>query len=390
VSTCSVCGSTALHELALRDGVPVLQNYVYEQRVQALEAPTGRLEIRFCEACGFAANLAFDANLLTYDQNYDNVVVSDRFSRYYADLSDQLYRRFQLSGKTVFEIGCGKATFLRTLVSRHRDVAGIGIDPSYEGALEDPELPIRFERAFFSGQQPPSDVGLIVCRHTLEHVPNPVPFLESIGASLESSRDVALFVEVPDLTWIVDSHTFWDFCYEHCNYFTRESLRHALEVAGFRVTDIYNTFGDQYLCAEATCVGAVERTKPGFPAADRFCTYAESEAHYFDQVAGRLQTLEGPLILWGMATKGVLYSHHLSALGVSFEFGVDQNRHKWDRFTPVLGLPIRAPESLASLRRACSVICMNPNYYGEVAERLCELNPDARLFGADGLPAPSD
>ena len=140
---CRVCQSGRLRDLSVRDGVPVLQNFVYERRADALNAPTGQLEIRFCEACGFAANFAFDPSLLTYDQSYDNIVVSDRFSKYYAELSDQLYERFQLSGRTVFEIGCGKATFLRTLVSRHRDVAAIGLDPSYDGALKDPELPIN-------------------------------------------------------------------------------------------------------------------------------------------------------------------------------------------------------------------------------------------------------
>ena len=42
---------------------------------------------------------------------------------------------------------------------------------------------------------------------------------------------------------IVENEAFWDFCYEHCNYFNSESLGNALQLAGFEPEKIQKAFG---------------------------------------------------------------------------------------------------------------------------------------------------
>lgn len=49
-------------------------------------------------------------------------------------------------------------------------------------------------------------------------------------SSLDDS--VSLFVDVPDLGWILDQGAFWDFCYEHCNCFTLRTLKNTIDARG--------------------------------------------------------------------------------------------------------------------------------------------------------------
>jgi SAM-dependent methyltransferase len=73
--------------------------------------------------------------------------------------------------------------------------------------------------------------GLIVCSHVIEHLANPVTVLSALGNRLE--KDGVLYVEVPAEIWTcpppkLDPVT-------HINFFTRESLFTALQMAGLDV-----------------------------------------------------------------------------------------------------------------------------------------------------------
>lgn len=81
------------------------------------------------------------------------------------------------------------------------------------------------------------------------------------------------------------------------------------------------------------------------------------------------------LVVWGMATKGVMYALHAKNHGLHISYGVDINKEKQGKFSPVSGLRISAPEDLP-MNENYAVICMNPNYTREIAEYLERLNLD--------------
>ena len=59
---------------------------------------------------------------------------------------------------------------------------------------------------------------------------------------------------------MLEEHAFWDFCYEHCNYFTDTTLATVLGSAGFTATATGVVFGRQYRWTEAE--SAASRTRP--------------------------------------------------------------------------------------------------------------------------------
>lgn len=221
---CSICGGKTRPFLT-RKNVPVHQNLVCDTREEALNVTRGDLTLVECE-CGFVFNETFDASLLSYGSNYNNDQMASTFFDEYVDsIVDYLCLRNQ----TVVEIGCGKGDFLRKL-AKHNTC--IGYDPSYTGELR--EERVSFVQGYYNFPLP---CDWIVCRHVIEHLADPTSLI------LNAPN---IFFETPSLEWIVENDAWWDFFYEHCNYFTARTLEMVFALRGY-TGNVEKHFGGQYL-----------------------------------------------------------------------------------------------------------------------------------------------
>jgi SAM-dependent methyltransferase len=370
---CPVCGAPDPLISVRRAAVPVLQNRVYASRDEALAAPVAPFALGTCVACGFSYNACFDARLMVYDASYDNHVASAAFADYYRSLAAMLIERFGLKDGTVYDVGCGKGEFLRILCGMAPGIHGVGIDPSCtpieEGNFRLLQAP--FDAALLAGTP-----RLVVCRHVLEHIDEPRAFMAGLSAAMP---DAPLFVEVPDLDWILANGAFWDFCYEHCNYFTRGTLAATLGRAGFAVEAQALSFGGQYQWAIARPAVPHEPDAPAQAALAAVSTYAAAEGARLRALAARADAAGG-VALWGMATKGVLLATLLGRdriLG-----GIDMNAGKQGRFAPASGIEIHPPNFLETLAPGAGVLVMNPNYLDEIAAEVHRIRSDLRLEAA--------
>ena len=76
----------------------------------------------------------------------------------------------------------------------------------------------------------------LICRHTLEHVPQPDTFLAALAQCLDSDRGLAL-VEVPDGSAIPDLLNVYELWDEHLFCFSQNNLVRSLQRAGFEVME---------------------------------------------------------------------------------------------------------------------------------------------------------
>src|SRR5688500_5427347 len=150
MSTCPVCGNARLVEVLRRGRLPVMQNVVYQTRQAALDAPCAPFTLCTCAGCGFSFNGAFEEELMRYDESYDNDVPSPTFLRYYEELARMLAARFDLVSGTVYDVGCGKGTFLDILCNLMPRLQGVGIDPSCQPGTRGN---VRLVRAVFAPEQ---------------------------------------------------------------------------------------------------------------------------------------------------------------------------------------------------------------------------------------------
>ena len=92
----------------------------------------------------------FDPGLMEYTQQYENSLhFSPRFQEYAKKLVEYLVEKYNLRGKSIIDIGCGKGDFLKMIVTEGNN-KGFGFDPSYEPALDDENYDIDFILDFYS------------------------------------------------------------------------------------------------------------------------------------------------------------------------------------------------------------------------------------------------
>ena len=221
---------------------------------------------------------------------------------------------------------------------------------------------------------------LIILRHTLEHIKAPDKFLFNLFQIFNSKkyRNIPIFIEVPDVDWIFENKCYWDFFYEHVNYFSKHSLFNCIKDAGASVKSISNDFGGQYLWAEALInPTSVTENNP-------FSLVKYPENHFYEVVSRvniEIEKLKifSKVVVWGMASKGIIFTLNCSS---GIDFCVDINKAKQHMYIPKMGLQIVPPEELPQGIRL-SVICMNPNYYKEIYNTCIDLKLDFELYSPE-------
>lgn len=381
MTRCPVCGTVSPGAFLVRDPVAVHQNLLVDSPDAARALNRGRLEMHACRACGFVFNAAFDGALLTYGAAYENTQsYSPAFEAHVEGLAEHLVSDRGVRGARVVEVGCGKGAFLRAVVRRDESNEGIGFDPSYIGPDEDVDGRVRFERRFYGEDCLDLNADVVVCRHVIEHIPDPVDLLRLVRATLHDAN-ARVFFETPCVEWILAHEVIWDLFYEHCSYFTPASLTSAFERAGFAVDAVRHVFGGQYLWIEAHPASDVQ-TEPADEGrvAAMAAAFARMEASRVAALRRQLERLaaDGPVAMWGAAAKGVTLAGLVDPAASLLSCVVDLNPNKQGRFLPGTGHPIVAPGELPA-RKVRTAVMTNPNYLDETGRLLRDAGIPVRL-----------
>jgi hypothetical protein len=85
----------------------------------------------------------------------------------------------------------------------------------------------------------------------------------------------------------------------------------------------------------------------------------------------------GNVVIWGMATKGVMLANLIPVAG-----GIDINPNKQGKFAATSGIEIHPPEWLTTLPDGATVLVMNPNYFSEIQAIADELGASVQLVNS--------
>lgn len=331
------------------DGVPLLNNYVYATADEAVKCATGNIRLTQDLLTGIVHNEAYVPEIMTYDEGYQNEQAnSEVFVEHLEQVRLIIVRHFR--NRSILEVGCGKGTFLELLRSHHFCI--VGVDPAYQGNCD------YIIKAPFS-----TSLGIsgdaVILRHVLEHIYQPVRFLRSIQ---EANKGKGLiFIEVPCLDWIREHRACFDVYYEHVNYFRLADFHCLFE----RVLESGSLFGGQYIYV----VADLASLRIDFPENVSEFRFPPDFFGRFDDIVNSVRNGRiGKKIIWGAASKGVVFSLLLQRRGeIVPDFAIDINPTKQGKFLPITGLPILAPsDGLSKLGKGDLVFVMNSNYYHEI------------------------
>lgn len=387
---CTVCGHDDLREFLHLPAVPAQDGLVWPTREEALAAPSGEIRLMLCRRCGYAGNRSYDAARVRF-AGYDvSLEYSGQYRTFVRELAARLVETYGVRGKTVLEIACGKGFFLRT-ICRTGGNRGIGYDPAYADEGSDTEgLDITFVPEYYGGGGAPApDADLICCRQLLDILDDQSGFLLGLRRSVDPARGTVLFFETPNADATLTRFTPWNVVYEHCSWFTAETLALFFELHGFDVLAAGPCNNDEYLCLEARPAGQVLLRHLPDPAAvaareaeltgvaERFACAVRRWRGLLarEREAGR------SIALWGAGARAIGF---LSALGLRDASlpVADINPRRQGRFLAGTGQLVVAPVALRDIRPDLIVVT-NPAYATEIRTQAGALGLHAEVVALD-------
>lgn len=388
VSICPNCDTPGLEPFYEVSNIPAHCVMLMHTRERAVAYPRGDLRLGFCRSCGFITNTLFDASLNEYSPDFEETQhFSPTFDGWARQLVDRLVRDYDIRGRHVIEIGCGKGEFLQLLCAAGQS-RGIGIDPGcIPGRLQGPGADrVRLIRDLYSESYAHLPADVVVCRHTLEHIQPTAHFMRMVRRVIGPRENTLVFLEVPDTTRVLRERAFWDIYYEHCTYLTAGSLARLFRSTGFEIIELVRDFADQYLWITARPVNG--KTGPELPIEDDLEAISADVALFRKEapkdVAGwreRIQQLSAAgrkPVLWGAGSKAVALLT-TCGIGPEIEYLVDINPHKAGKFLPGTGHPVVPPEHMRQYQPG-AVVAMNPVYVDEIRGQLAAVGVSAEVF----------
>ena len=229
---CPLCEGASTTQLLEARQTP--KHHVRPLHLAQRNGDFGDVAIVACTDCGHIFNAAFDAS--TSKDLYEihattNAPVSDAMLRGVQEIAAFIFGT-RTDQPKILEIGCGVGTLAR-LMAEHAECVDL-IEPnlSVSNATFD-DARVKFLPGFFPAASHGQRYDLIVCRQVLEHIDQPVQFLEAIRSHLTPAGEA--YIEIPRADYIVDNASIVDLHYMHVQYFTAKTFERLLARVGFRI-----------------------------------------------------------------------------------------------------------------------------------------------------------
>jgi hypothetical protein len=384
---CPICLKPANESIYQLDSIPVTSASVFSTAENAKAVPRGSLNLSVCYNCGLVFNKSFSSSLAEVGATYESSqAASAHFNAYARSLASEWVEKYNLCGKKVIEVGAARGEFLQELL-RAGVAHATGFDPLTSGQPAGECRNLELIPRFFDQSTLDAEGDALVCRHTLEHIPEVGAFLKLVASWAAKRPDRVVLFEVPASERIFSEFAFWDIYYEHCNYFTKRSLWTAFASAGFDVKTVRFSYNDQYLLLEAT-IGkqpfGAKALAPGDPSESiaNFEKPTKQSIRHTRSLLSRLKA-DGPVIFWQAASKTVGF---LSAVGTDagIQHAIDLNPHRHHNYLPGSGVKIIPPDAILDVN-PLYIILMNPVYLNEVRSFLAASHSKARIITVNEL-----
>ncbi len=388
-SRCPACHHGSLEQFYEVRDVPANSCILFSSESDARRCIKSDIALTICEECGFIFNAKFSQEKTEYSGRYEETqAFSGTFNRFHCETARRLVDRHDLYGKDIIEIGCGKGEFLVQLAELGGNHC-LGVDPGvHQERL--PQLQkgsVRCLAEYYSEKCADERVDLIVCKMTLEHIPDVGVFVATVRRSLGRSSKAVVFFQIPEATRILRECAFEDVYHEHCSYFTPGSLSRLFRRCGFDVLEVETAYGGQYLMIEARPssygsdgIAAGEDDydpRETIKLASSFAERVAKKQSEWRSIINDADMRGMKTVIWGSGSKAVSFLGSVDR-GSRIRYVTDVNPYRHNHFMPLSGQRIMPPSELATLRPDL-VIAMNRIYRDEIGAELKKMGLSSEL-----------
>lgn len=369
---CRICNCSIDKTLLVYNNMPcVAQNLPTEDNLKNDKG----VDLKICQ-CGSCGTIQLDNEPVSY---YREVIraasVSDEMRQFRNTQFSDFIKKFNLYGKKIIEIGCGKGENLPLLKSCGANP--FGLEYSEKSVLVAESMGLKACQGFVdsSGYRITGMPFDAFCMFSfLEHLPNPVETLRGISNNL--SDNAHGIVEVPNTDMFLESGLFYEFMLDHLFYFTKDTLNTVLQLSGYEVLSINLVRDDYIISAEVKKRKKIE------------LSYLEKLKN--DLITGIDDYIDSyepnKVAVWG-ASHQALFILAMLRNAVRLKYVVDSADFKQGKYTPVSHIPIVSPEKIKT-DPIEAVIVMAAGYSDEVAHLIKERYGNAlkiSILRPDGL-----
>lgn len=346
VTTCPACGYHVA-VLFYDGGQQPLATLGWPQSAGEARAMP-KLPLRFvrCVDCGHVFNYLFDYRRVPYG-DHPNLMYNRglRWNEFLRKVSAEMIARLP-ANPVVVEIGHGDGMFLESLASLQPAGSFIGFDPY--GATQSALGNVAYRRSLFL---PPAQMAelrpdLLISRHVLEHLTDPLGFVQSLsfGAAMADLKPL-LYLEVPCIDRALHTTRTEDFYYEHNSHFTTESFSRMLARSFCSIDALDHGYDGEVVYAFLRLKGKLEHLGHA-RAAKAFDGMAQASRRVIMLELANLYMSGKVVAFWGGTGKcaAFLQAHRVDAQ--RFPLVVDSDPAKIGTYVPGTGQRIEPASTL--------------------------------------------
>lgn len=313
---------------------------------EAVEMKRLPLDFVRCVSCGHIFNSQFTYEEVPYSDKPNLMFNKGKlWASFIQDIQGNIMDRLP-ENPVVAEIGYGDGGFLSSLARMRAGGQYYGFDP--HGALGDSNL-VELRQELFDPVQHLITLrpDILVSRHVLEHITNPLGFLQKISCVAASMRiSVMAYFEVPCIDRVLKSGRTTDFYYEHSSQFTTESFTRMLESSFSDIVEIGHGYDGEVIYGFVK-MGARSPTRlRHMEEAHNFQVATQRSAETIERQLDEIHQSGKRVVIWGGTGKGAAFINRYQADAERFPNVVDSDADKIGTFVPGTGQEIRSREWL--------------------------------------------
>jgi protein O-GlcNAc transferase len=299
-----------------------------------------------CVECGHVYNRSFRYEDVPYSDKPNLMYNQGKLWQAHLQETQQSILSRLPEAPVVVEIGAGNGHFLKALAKQRPQGRYIAYDPN--GALDTEGGMIEFYAELFDpavhlARYRPD---LIIIRHMLEHLENPLGFVQTLGYAADwEGLNTALFVEVPCIDRVFETGRTVDFFYEHNSHFTTASLGRLLGRSHAQIVQIARGYEDEVVYAYAK-LGHCEAGRLITENAKAFRTQALNLDQQMNAQLTALAESGKTVAVWGGTGKAATFINRYGVDKERFPIVVDSDSAKAGTYVPGTGQVIHTPNYL--------------------------------------------
>ncbi len=345
-STCPACGHHVAVDFFAGGDQPLTTLAWPKSKEQAHAMP--RLPHQFvrCVDCGHIYNAKFEYSNVPYSDKPNLMYNRGAIWSKHIDSVKQLILKQLAAEATVIEIGCGDGSLLSSLAAAYPKGRFVGFDPNSTIENQNGKIEVRAELFNPSAHLAELKPDIIISRHVLEHLLNPLGFIQQLAFAVSwHNIDTTLLIEVPCVDGALNSGRTADFFYEHNSHFTTQSLERMLARCASDVRLAQTAYNGEVAFALADFRPRreqVEHARQSLAFRARAVDAGRRLAREFDTLADS----PGRVAIWGGTGKAAAFINQNQLDAQRFPLVVDSDASKVGTHVPGAGQAIECPSVL--------------------------------------------